>query len=91
MIRPAAEINVVLNLLARSKREIYPMFPWHYSRYFNRQDVPIVKTERNKDGDISIIYVEKQVAINYLKNQYGFLTQKEAEKEIKDVRAYHNL
>ena len=91
MIRPAAEINVMLNLLSRYKRDLYPMYPWHYSRYFNRQDVPIVKTERNKYGDISIVYVEKQVAIKYLKDQYGFLTQKEAEKEIRDVRAHHNL
>lgn len=89
MIRPPQEINVLLNLLSSFKKDLYPMFPWHYSRYFTRNAVPIEKTIRNNKGDISIVFINRHVAINYLKDMYGFMTSKEAEKEIKDAARDH--
>jgi len=86
MYLDSKEVVVILNILAGSRNKIVSLLPPTYSRLFNRTEVPIVKTIRNKNKDISLVFVERTVALQYLKDKYNFIQNKDINKELQDAR-----
>lgn len=83
------QVSVVLNIIYRHPRELVPFSPEMYDRYFNERTVPIEKTIRNRNGEVSVVMVKKEVALNFLKNRYNFINKSDLSKELND--AHSNL
>jgi len=86
MIKKSPSASLILNIISAHPREEVPLLPRQWKTFFPNGQVPALKRIRDKNGDISLIIISKQAAINYLKETYGFKTRAEIRKELKDVR-----
>jgi hypothetical protein len=87
MYLSSKEVAVILNIIHASPRELVALLPATYRRVFGTTDVPVETNVRNRSGDVSLVMINKKKAIHYLKDKYGFLSEKEITKEVADARS----
>jgi len=81
----SSQINTILNILNRSKEELIPLIYETYRTRFNTSKVPPVKVARNKKEQITMVWVDRLVALEWLKNNHEFLNKKELHSTLKDI------
>lgn len=77
--------NVLLNVISGARGDTVTLLPSQWLRYFDSREVPKLKDIRNNEGDITLVQVSKQAAVDYLKRTHGFKTRQELRQEIRDA------
>ena len=76
--------NMMLKMLQATKRETICLVYLDYRALFSVTRVPAVKEIRNQKNKAEILYVhvDKQKAIDYLKERFQFYTKAELEEKM---------
>lgn len=81
----SSQVNTILNILNRSKDDIIPLMYETYRTRFNTSKVPPVKVARNKKEQVTMVWIDRLVALNWLKTNHEFLTREELHTTLKDI------
>jgi hypothetical protein len=84
------EIAVILNVLNSHPRPHVPLARSIYETYFSRHAVPPVRVIADSSGTPSVIVVDKAVALNHLKETYGFCSVSEIERTLEEARGINS-
>jgi hypothetical protein len=83
-MEPSARVHQWLTMLSKSKLEQFPLFTKDYKILQNLCGVPYVRVLKNHNQEARVFFVDRQQAIDMLKDRYGFKTKQEAERELRD-------
>jgi hypothetical protein len=75
----------MLRSMSSDNRPLIPLDYKLYRKWFSVAQVPPQKELRNQAGIPILVLVNKQQAIEYLKDKYQFLQREELAKELEDA------
>jgi len=75
----------MLRSMTNDNRPLIPLDYKLYRKWFSVAQVPPQKELQNQSGLTILVLVNKQQAIDYLKDKYQFLQREELAKELEDA------
>lgn len=78
-------VSTWLKMLDGTKRDLIPVYVGDYEFLAKVACVPYERILRSKQGKPRVIFINREKAINLLKERYGFFTRQEAEAEVKEA------
>lgn len=81
----SSQVNTILNILARSTEVNVPLIYRNYRERFNTKAVPPVDFAKDKNNKISMVWINRLQALEWLKKNHNFLTVDELHTELREA------
>lgn len=75
----------LLKSLSKQKKDVVPVWYDTYRSCFSKLHVPILDQFDDTKGNPTIVHINKEQAIKYLKEKYNFYTTEELHQKLEQV------